>query len=380
MRATGRPASGGAVTKRPAGQYKGPGTDRGGRDAEWTRSSTRSGPPRGSGPVRQAAGGAGRRGDDRWSGGAGGLDPEARRAVARGRSVRNSPGTGERVPDEAAKRFRGSVARKGARLVTSDDGRTRRDADRVRVRPEKWEPEVWVEDEVKAEVKAEDDLSGTASAPVRARSVRTVPAEVQHELQDAVGAAKVANIERRLAEAVKAYERDRYQDALTTLRPVARVAPMSPTVRELHGLTLYRLGKWVAAIRELEAFHALTGSFDQHPVLADCYRATGRSRKVEEVFEELRKSSPAPDVLTEGRIVMAAARADKGDLAGAIELLERARTKVRSPQLHHLRLWYALADLYERAGEMPRARALFHSVLDQDPSLFDTADRVAALA
>ncbi|MGI8807824.1 MAG: tetratricopeptide repeat protein, partial [Acidimicrobiales bacterium] len=148
----------------------------------------------------------------------------------------------------------------------------------------------------------------------------------------------------------------------------------------LHGLTLYRLGKWTAAIRELEAFHALTGSYDQHPVLADCHRANGRIRKVEAVFEELRKSSPSPEVLTEGRIVMAMARADRGDLAGATELLERARTKVRSPQLHHLRLWYALADLYERAGELPRARALFANVYDQDPSLFDTADRMNALA
>jgi len=207
-----------------------------------------------------------------------------------------------------------------------------------------------------------------------------VAPEVQSELHDAVGAARVAGVERRLAEAVKAYERDRYQDALTTLRPVARVAPMSPTVRELHGLTLYRLGKWNAAIRELEAFHALTGSFDQHPVLADCHRAAGHPRKVEQVFEELRKSSPSPEVLTEGRIVVAGARADSGDLAGAIELLERARTKARVPQLHHLRLWYALADLYERAGEVPRARALFRTVLDHDPSLFDTAERIAALA
>ena len=308
--------------------------------------------------------------------------------MSRGRSSRNAPdryapGTGERLPDEAAKRFRGSVARKGARLVAADDGRSRGDTTWDRTgEPEQWNPEVWIEDlDDVADTEREDTrYLLTGSAPSRARPERTVPENVKSELHDAVGVTKVASVERRLAEAVKAYERDRYQDALTTLRPVARVAPMSPAVRELHGLTLYRLGKWVAAIRELEAFHALTGSFDQHPVLADCHRAAGHPRKVEEVCEELRKSSPSPEVLTEGRIVLAGAKADKGDLAGAIELLERSKSKARSPRLHHLRLWYALADLYEKAGDVPRARALFRAVLDADPTLFDTADRVNALA
>ncbi|MGI8807828.1 MAG: hypothetical protein ACR2KK_08315, partial [Acidimicrobiales bacterium] len=189
--------------------------------------------------------------------------------MARGRSVRNAPAFGDREPDEAAKRFRGSVARKGARLVASQDQRPRDDAVRSRAEPERWEPEVWVDDDVEAG----DDEGRTGTAPGRARPERSVPDHVKAELHDAVGPSKVSSIERRLAEAVKAYERDRYQDALTTLRPVARVAPMSATVRELHGLTLYRLGKWTAAIRELEAFHALTGSYDQHPVLADCHRA-----------------------------------------------------------------------------------------------------------
>lgn len=296
--------------------------------------------------------------------------------MSRGRSVRRASEGGERLPDEAAKRFRGSVARKGARLVASDDGRARGDAQRARAEPERWVPEVWVEDAVELV----GDAPGAGGAPARARSARTVPVEVKGELHDAVGAARMPGIERRLAEAVKAYERDRYNDAVATLRPLARSAPMSPTVRELYGLTLYRLGRWTAAIRELDAFHALTGSYDQHPVLADCHRAAGHTRAVEEAWEALRMSSPSPEVLTEGRIVVAGARADKGDLAGAIELLERARTKARTPRLHHLRLWYALADLYERAGEVPRARALFRAVLAHDPSLFDTAERVAALA
>ena len=202
---------------------------------------------------------------------------------------------------------------------------------------------------------------------------------MQHELRSTVDRDQSGRVARRLSEAVEAYERDRYEDALRTLRPIAKLAPTSPTVRELLGLTLYRLGKWRPAIRELEAFHALTGSVDQHPVLMDSHRATARWRALDEVWEQLRQASPPPEVLNEGRIVMAAALADRGDLAGAIELLARVPTKERPPPLHHLRVWYALADLYERAGDLPRARALFRRVLDQDAALFDTRQRLSAL-
>ena len=47
-----------------------------------------------------------------------------------------------------------------------------------------------------------------------------------------------------------------------------------PEVRELFGLTLYRLRKWDAAVVELEAFRELAGSPEQDPVLADAYRGT----------------------------------------------------------------------------------------------------------
>jgi len=42
--------------------------------------------------------------------------------------------------------------------------------------------------------------------------------------------------------------------------------------------------------------------------------------------------------------------------------------------------WYALADLYERAGDLPRARELFARVASFSPvQLFDTEERLTAL-
>ena len=57
--------------------------------------------------------------------------------------------------------------------------------------------------------------------------------------------------------------------------------PTSAAVRELYGLTLYRMERWAQATRELYAYQALSGSCDQHPVLMDCFRALRRYREAQ---------------------------------------------------------------------------------------------------
>lgn len=150
-------------------------------------------------------------------------------------------------------------------------------------------------------------------------------------------------------------------------------------MRELYGLVLYRTGQWAAGAKQLEAFHQMSGSFDQHPVLADCYRALKRFEDAERIWSDLREASPSGDLVAEGRIVAAGCRADQGDLVGAIAMLEKTARKVANPQGRHLRQWYALADLYERAGEIHRARDLFNRISATDPDAFDTRARLRAL-
>jgi tetratricopeptide (TPR) repeat protein len=156
--------------------------------------------------------------------------------------------------------------------------------------------------------------------------------------------------------------------------------PDAAAVRELLGLVHYRLGQYPAATKELVAFVDLTDSVEQHPVLMDCYRAQRRYDRVHELWEELAASSPSGAIVTEGRIVLAGALADAGRLHEAIDTLARRADDVKRVQEHHLRRWYALADLYERAGDVPRARELFERVQRRDPAFADVAERLAALA
>jgi hypothetical protein len=198
-------------------------------------------------------------------------------------------------------------------------------------------------------------------------------------LTRAVGARQVARARADLDAAARAYDAERFDEALRLTRRLASAAPDVPEVRELNGLALYRLGRWPAAIVELEAFRALTGSAEEDHVLADCYRAMRRWRDVDELWEELRYVSPSPEVVNEGRIVVAGSLADRGDLSGAARLLEKGWRIPARPRVHHLRRAYALADLYERSGQAVRARELFRWILGVDAQFADVPERLRSL-
>jgi tetratricopeptide (TPR) repeat protein len=183
-----------------------------------------------------------------------------------------------------------------------------------------------------------------------------------------------------LGQAAEALAQDRLDDAHEAIGPVLREAAEVPEVRELAGQIAYRRGEWKRAIRELEAFRAArVHDVMVIPVLADCYRAIGKHQHVDRLWQELREASPRPEVMAEGRIVAAGSLADRGNLLEAIGLLDRASGRPRRVQDHHLRQWYALADLYDRAGEPVQARRLFARIADHDREFFDVLERLAAL-
>jgi len=301
----------------------------------------------------------------------------------------------------AARAGMGRVARRGARQLSGEAASTawQREVERARERWERGEratPEVerWVDEGLAGEAQAA--VARGAARPARRpttarpadeaprprgrRGPKTVPDEVLEELQEAVGLQRAARLAERVAEARDDLERGRDLDARRILAKVAAEAPGAPSVRELHGLALYRLGRYRQAAAELETFRELApGDTTQHPVLADCYRALRRYDMVEELWDELRAASPSAEIVAEGRIVMAGALADRGELPAAIRLLERAGRPSRRVATHHLRTWYALADLLERAGDVPAARNLFRRIQQEDPRFVDVAERLAAL-
>jgi len=200
--------------------------------------------------------------------------------------------------------------------------------------------------------------------------------EVRSELRELGASDRLVG---QMGAAADAFAHGRDREATRILRPVRDALPDAASVRELLGLAQYRLGNYGAAVRELEAYRNLTESTDQHPVLMDCYRARRRWKKVEDLWAELGAASPSAALVTEGRIVAAGALADRGRLDDALALLRRRADDVRRPRDHHLRLWYALADLEERAGNHARARALFARIARRAPDFADVGERRRAL-
>ena len=114
-------------------------------------------------------------------------------------------------------------------------------------------------------------------------------------------------------------------------------------------------------------------------MLADCYRAMRRYHDVDVLWRELRDASPEPALMAEGRIVAAGALADQGDLAGALKVMQKATEVPKKPKEYHLRQWYVLADLYDRSGDVIKARRYFSLVAEVDREFADVVDRMRTL-
>jgi tetratricopeptide (TPR) repeat protein len=277
------------------------------------------------------------------------------------------------VGERAREKGWGSVARKGAVNITST-GQELGDAKSRTRTPDPlgaWESA---------------DRPAPKSAPAektKARAKYALPGDVASDVRKAfIGTAymreKMVNT---LTRAAEAYDRKRYEEALRLGRIVADATPGVAAVRELTGLAAYRADRWAMSRIHLRAHFTISGDPEHLPLVMDADRANHKYRAVEKTFAELVESEPSPEVLAEGRIVMAATWADQRRYAEAIELLTNAgATKnLRNPSYRHVRLWYALADVFDRAGDTTSARELFSRVVLAEPDAYDAADRLREL-
>jgi tetratricopeptide (TPR) repeat protein len=279
----------------------------------------------------------------------------------------------------------GGVARKGAASLGRESS--------AHDQRERWpEPKSGRPAPVDEWVRDEEEETGYESLdrrppPLRTRprdDRRSLPDDVAAEIRKAAAAATARHREvlvGRMEDAVAAYDRNRFQEAVRLGKQVDAEAPGVAAVRELVGLAAYRSARWREASKQLEAYRLQSGDIEHDPVLMDCYRAMGRRRKVADLYADLRQQSPGVEILAEARIVAAGTLADDGDLQGAIALLAGggAGKALRNPADRHLRQWFALADLYERAGDVPKARELYLRVYAVDRDAYGVAERLEAL-
>jgi tetratricopeptide (TPR) repeat protein len=264
------------------------------------------------------------------------------------------------------------------------------------VAPPPWERDVWLDDGPIREVA--EEAAERAAQPARGRGTRTsagteqgeaeprrqrpdgvLDPDVAAEVERLAGPQRASRYHERVRSAFEALGRGRFDDARRMVQPVLRDLPTVAAAHEVAGLCWYGTGNWRKAIAELETARDLDHSVRHHAVLADCYRALRRYDVVERLWAELRAAGPDPTQLAEGRIVAAGARADQGDLAGALEVMDRAREVPKKVRDHHLRQWYVIADLHDRSGDVVQARRFFGLVAGHDREFADVVQRLANL-
>lgn len=384
----GGSSAGGTGRSNPGQRASGAGGAKGG--------PTRSGAPRPGGPRAGAPAGS-EAATSRPTGGAGGPRADGRGSAGKPGPSRGTSGRPERRSgegpssarkygvsrDDSGKGARGRSDGRGAptgpiRRVSKPMDRAWKPADDTDSRAVvEWIDEGSVRE---AAVGVTKRAESTPAAPRRQRRQRALEDDVISAIEHAVGARKATRLIKLMAEAAAALEGDRIDDARRAITPVIREAPGVAAAREIAGQILYRGSQWRRAAAELEAFRTLRpGDVACHAVLGDCYRALGRHHEVEQLWREVKEASPSPEVMVEARIVMAGSLADRGQLDEAIDVLRRSSTVPPRVRDHHLRQWYALADLYDRAGAVVEARRWFTQIAAVDRAFVDVAERLAAL-
>jgi tetratricopeptide (TPR) repeat protein len=203
---------------------------------------------------------------------------------------------------------------------------------------------------------------------------------VVEEFERALGTRASVRALKRYDAALQAFEAHRYEDARKILNPMAKEYADVSAVHEMLGLCLYRAGQWKRALTELEI--AVSQNPDwifNHAVIEDCHRALGNHQMVEKYWRELAEASPHPELLAEGRIVMAGSLADRKLFEEAHALMEKSAGDMKRPSEYHLRQWFVIADLYDKQGNVIKARQFFERIALHDRQFVDVAERLATL-
>ena len=302
--------------------------------------------------------------------------PTGRKPGGAGRPPRSSSG-GDRPTRPPPREPRTEAERRAAEVRARRAPRTPIDPNTERERIEQRQTERWVDE---GSIRAEALAATSRAATSRPRRDAELDPEVLAQIHAAAADTRKADrLAERLTAASAALDRERYDDVRRMVAPVIRELPHFAAGHELNGLACYRTGRWREGAVSLEQARELKPDPALLPVLADCYRAMKRWTAVDATWRELREASPSHEVMAEGRIVVAGAYADRGDLKQAIELLESSHKPPKKVREYHLRQWYVLADLHDRAGDTVGAARLFKQVMAFDPDFADARDRLRAL-
>ena len=168
-----------------------------------------------------------------------------------------------------------------------------------------------------------------------------------------------------LTEAADAFADGRFPKADGRLMKAKQLSSRTPTIRELLGLTSYRMGKWDEALRELRAYRRIAGDTTHMPVEMDCLRALERWSDVEKVWDLYQELGGLSSSDCEMKVVYASHLLDRGDPRKAWKVANPGRLK-NDAREWDLRQWYVAARAAAALGDKETARQLATAVEQHD--------------
>jgi tetratricopeptide (TPR) repeat protein len=227
---------------------------------------------------------------------------------------------------------------------------------------------------------AKRPFAGPGAATSKALGLKAgLSREWMEELQNTSRPHRLDRAAQTIADALEAFVSEDFTRAAEMAERAKDEVPRSGRIRELLGLSYYRMGRWRDALREMLAYRRLTGRVDENHVIADCYRALQRPEKALEAIDEVAPKDVEPEVWAEVAIVAASTLAEFGEIDRALARLARADLNPIQVEPYHLRLWYVRSDLLERAGRNREARAGWERIAAEDPAFFDVEERLSRL-
>lgn len=184
-----------------------------------------------------------------------------------------------------------------------------------------------------------------------------------------------------LSEAADAFAAGRYPRAHQILLRAKKETTRVATVRELLGLTAYRMGRWDEALKELRTYRRIDGDTSHMPVEMDCQRALGRPQDVEKTWERYNELGGQASTDAESKVVYGAFLLDEGRGREAWKVVNPGRIS-QNPKEWDLRQWYVAARVAARLGDGHTARQLLGAIERHElafPGLDVVRDELAAL-
>ena len=171
-----------------------------------------------------------------------------------------------------------------------------------------------------------------------------------------------------IAEGIDAYGGENFEAAFRKLAKAKQLSPRSPAVRELLGLSAYRLERWGGALAELRAYRRMAGDTSYMPAEMDCLRALGRDADVEKTWERFGELGGSRPAAAEARVVYGAFLLDRGRPAEAWAVTRISRLPL-DPPAYELRRWFIAARAALEIGDTEAAGKLARAVHRADPSM-----------